>query len=84
MPSRSLGVNTCVRFLLQSHPAKRSANTKEGHYTSRPLAADQKAQRLPRPRTTSLGLKVLRANQQVAGNSKQQLQLKQQVPQKQH
>ncbi|KAL3291027.1 hypothetical protein RB213_002131 [Colletotrichum asianum] len=40
--------------------------------------------RLPRPRTTSLGLKVLRANQQVAGNSKQQLRLKQQVPQKQH
>ncbi|KAL3291634.1 hypothetical protein RB213_015099 [Colletotrichum asianum] len=40
--------------------------------------------RLPRLRTTSLSLKVLHANQQVAGNSKQQLRLKQQVPQKQH
>ncbi|KAL3290987.1 hypothetical protein RB213_002107 [Colletotrichum asianum] len=49
------------------------------------LALQQQIEkRLPRPRTTSLGLKVLRANQQVAGNSKQQLQLKQQVPQKQH
>ncbi|KAL3290740.1 hypothetical protein RB213_001407 [Colletotrichum asianum] len=36
--------------------------------------------RLPRLRTTSLSLKVLRANQQVAGNSKQQLRLEQQVP----